>query len=138
MHKTYQITRSAELTSLSAFRELIKGAAQDWPQIDAQKLYDLQLAVDEAATNIIQHGYAGMNPGSIILRIQIDENRARLTLTDFGHVFEPAPPPTPNVEAALEDGSKGGFGLFFIYQAMDEVDYQTSLESNTLILVKNL
>ena len=127
MPKTYQITRSAELTSLSAFRELIKKAALDWPEIEPQMVYDLQLAVDEAVTNIIQHGYAGMNPGSIILRIQIDENEARMTLTDFGHAFEPAPPPTPNPEAALDNRPTGGFGLFFIYQAMDEVNYQTSL-----------
>ncbi len=69
MGKKHQITRAAELESLSAFREFIEAACQQHPGIDKQLRYDLKLAVDEACTNIITHGYAGMDPGSIILAL---------------------------------------------------------------------
>jgi serine/threonine-protein kinase RsbW len=136
MQRTYQVTKAAEFESLRPFRELIKQAALDWPQIDAQMLYDMQLAVEEAAMNIITHGYAGINPGSIILKMVVDEQRVQLTLTDFGHPFEPASAPMPDLEAALEGHPMGGFGLFMIYQTMDRVNYETSVDGNRLILVK--
>ncbi|MCU0488024.1 MAG: ATP-binding protein [Anaerolineales bacterium] len=136
MQKIYQITRAAELGALSDFRQFIQSAASEHPGIDPETIYDLQLALDEAATNVITHGYAGMDPGSMILMLEIDSQRIRMTLNDFGHPFEPSNSPAPDLEAALEDRPIGGFGLYFIYQTMDEVDYVTTIDGNALILIK--
>jgi serine/threonine-protein kinase RsbW len=133
-----QITRAAELESLSVFRDFIKSACQENVEIDEQTCYDLQLAVDEACTNVITHGYEGMNPGSIILALEIGRNQVVVNLTDFGHPFEPSGAPIPDVEAGLEDRPMGGFGLFFIYQTMDEVQYRTTEDGNCLIFIKRL
>ncbi len=67
----FQTFLAAELESLSKFREFIKSICQRYPQVNAEHCYDLQLAVDEACTNIIQHGYAGMDPGSMILALEV-------------------------------------------------------------------
>jgi serine/threonine-protein kinase RsbW len=131
-----QITRAAELESLEDFRDFIGKNCRDHPAIDQEFIYDLKLAVDEACTNIIQHGYAGMNPGSIILACQVGDDRVKLSITDFGHPFEPSEAPAPDPEAGLEERPTGGFGLFFIYQTMDQVDYETHEDGNTLILIK--
>lgn len=138
MKPELQITRSAELESLAAFRDLIDVACARRPDVEAQTVYDLKLAVDEACTNVITHGYAGMNPGSIILSIEVGPERVELTLTDFGHPFEPSEPPAPDVEAGLDDRPMGGFGLYFIYQTMDEISYETLHDSNRLTFVKRL
>ena len=138
MNTKLQITRAAEAESLSAFRDFIDAACRPHPDINAQARYDLKLAVDEACANIITHGYAGMNPGSIIFSIELEPERAVMTITDFGHAFEPSEAPRPDVEAGLEDRPMGGFGLFFIYQTMDEIDYETNDDCNRLILVKRL
>jgi serine/threonine-protein kinase RsbW len=136
MQKIYQTTRAAELGALHHFRQFIQKAAGEHPGIDPEMIYDLQLALDEAATNVITHGYAGMDPGTMILILEIDSQRIRMTLTDFGNPFEPSNAPAPDLEAALEDRPSGGFGLYFIYQTMDEVDYETTGDSNTLIMIK--
>lgn len=138
MHKKYQITLAAEFASLARFRDLIKEAARDHPQVDEQVTYDLQLAIDEACTNIITHGYKGMDPGSIILELEVEAGAVRMVLTDFGHEFEPASAPQPDLDAALEDREPGGFGLYFIYQTMDQVDYACGEDGNHLTLIKNL
>jgi serine/threonine-protein kinase RsbW len=117
---------------------MIDSGCKQQPGIDAQTCYDLKLAVDEACTNIITHGYAGMNPGSIILALDLDPQQAVMTITDFGHPFEPTEPPMPDVGAGLEDRPTGGFGLFFIYQTMDDVRYETTEAGNCLTLVKRL
>lgn len=134
----YQITCAAELESLAAFRDLIDSACEQHPQVDQQTCYDLKLAVDEACTNVITHGYAGMNPGSIILALDFRPQQVVVTITDFGHPFEPYEPPAPDVEAGLEDLPTGGFGLFFIYQAMDEIGYRTAEDGNHLVFLKRL
>jgi serine/threonine-protein kinase RsbW len=101
-------------------------------------LYDIQLAVDEACTNIISHGYAGMDPGSIILDLDIGLDRIVVTLTDFGHSFEPSNTPMPDVNAPIEERELGGFGLFFIQQSMDDMSYQVTEDGNKMILTKYL
>ena len=138
MRIRHQITRSAELESLSVFREFIEKGCKQHERINEQICYDLKLAADEACTNIITHGYAGMNPGSIILNFEIEPNTVVVTITDFGHPFEPSEARAPDVEAGLEDRPMGGFGLFFIYQTMDEINYETTADGNRLTFIKKL
>jgi serine/threonine-protein kinase RsbW len=138
MNRRSQITLAAEFESLARFRAFVDEACRGSPVFDEDFRYDLKLAVDEACTNIITHGYAGMNPGSIILSLEITPQQVCMTLTDFGHPFEPSETPQPDLQAALEDREMGGFGLFFIYQTMDEVDYKTTEGGNELTLIKRL
>lgn len=138
MIRRCQITRSAQFSCLSTFREFVDSQCRDIAGMDELLLYDLKLAIDEACTNIITHGYAGMNPGSIILGIEVQEGQVTLTITDFGHAFEPSPAPRPDLHAALEDRPMEGFGLYFIYETIDEVLYATNEDGNSLTLVKRL
>lgn len=135
MTQRFQITRAAELESLQVFRGFITECCARY-DIPNDTVLDLKLAVDEACTNIIEHGYKGMDPGSIILSFRIESDRVLVQITDFGHVFEPADAPKPDVEAALEDRPLGGLGLFLIYQTMDNIDYQSSDDGNTLTFTK--
>ncbi|MCK6585762.1 MAG: ATP-binding protein [Anaerolineales bacterium] len=135
MSQRYQITRAAELESLSVFREFITECCGRH-NVPDETVFELKLAVDEACTNVIEHGYKGMDPGSIILSFRIEADRILVSITDFGHVFEPVEAPKPNVEAALEDRPLGGLGLYLIYQTMDNIDYQPSDDGNTLTFTK--
>jgi anti-sigma regulatory factor (Ser/Thr protein kinase) len=133
----YEISRAAELETLAVFRQFIKQFCQE-QGIDDDTCFELTLAVDEACTNVVTHGYAGLNPGSLILALACDGRQVVATLTDFGHPFEPSSAPAPDVTAALEDRPMGGFGLYFIYQTMDQVDYETSPECNVLTFTRRL
>jgi anti-sigma regulatory factor (Ser/Thr protein kinase) len=130
-----QITLAAELDSLKAFRNFIDEACQA-AGADDETCYDIKLAVDEACTNIIQYGYEGLEPGSIILSVQYGARQIVVRLTDFGHPFEPSEPPTPDVEAAFESGKLGGFGLYFIYRSMNTVTYESTPGVNTLTMIR--
>ena len=137
MTSSKRITLVAEMETLGAFRAFIErqcraeGIAE--PTID-----DLKLAVDEAAMNVIMHGYSGMDPGSLMLELDIGRDEVGVRLTDFGHPFEPYDPGIPGPEELLGDREPGGFGLHFIYQTMDEVAYYTDEEGNHLLLTKKL
>ena len=134
----YQTTRAAELESLSIFRDFINNACQQQGVRDPEVVYDLKLAVDEACTNIITHGYSGMNPGSIILALEFLPATILVRITDFGHAFEPSQSPLPDLQANLDGQREGGFGLYFIYQTMDLVHYETTEDGNCLTFTKYL
>jgi serine/threonine-protein kinase RsbW len=138
MATIHRITRAAYLESLNEFREFIKEYCSGIPGVTEEILYDIQLAVDEACTNIISHGYAGMDPGSIILDLDIQPDKIAVSLTDFGRSFEPSSVPVPDVNATLEERELGGFGLFLIQQSMDDMDYQVTEDGNKMILTKYL
>jgi serine/threonine-protein kinase RsbW len=138
MVSTHRITRAAYLESLNDFRAFIKEHCSNIPEVTEEILYDVQLAADEACTNIISHGYAGMDPGSIILDLEVDHDKIVLTLTDFGHSFEPSSAPVPDVDAPIEERELGGFGLFFIQPSVDDMDYQVTEDGNKMILTKSL
>ncbi len=132
-----QTTRAAELETLGEFRDfidefcLLAGVADD-------ACHDLKLAVEEASTNIVTHGYAGMNPGSIMLALEFEPQLVTVEITDFGHPFEPAEPEPPDPESTLDDPTRGGLGLYFIYQTMDEIRYRSGEEGNALTFIKRL
>ena len=131
------LTRAAEYETLGVFRDAIAQMCAR-QRIDAQTTYDLQLAMDEACTNIVEHGYKGMNPGSLMFELDIDASQVVMRITDFGRPFEPYEPAMPSAQTVLESNKLGGFGLIFIYKVMDGVDYKTTEEGNTLILTKKL
>jgi serine/threonine-protein kinase RsbW len=136
MPNPHQLTLSAELESLQVFRDLVKTTCQGIQSLDDQAIYDIQLAVDEICTNIILHGYAGMDPGSIILSIDTAEDQLVITITDFGQAFEPAEPPAPDVNAGIEERETGGLGLFFVYMSVDDIQYESTPTGNNTILIK--
>ncbi len=132
-----QTTRAAELETLSAFRQFI-GEACGRAGIDDEISHDLQLAVDEACTNVIEHGYAGMNPGSIMLALEFLPDQITVEITDFGRPFEPTEPDAPDPQQTMDDPGSSGFGLYFIYQTMDEIRYRSGEDGNLLTFIKQL
>lgn len=137
MTEHLHLTRAAEFETLGVFRDAIAQACAR-QGIDAQTSYDLQLAMDEACTNVVEHGYKGMNPGSLMFDMEITPTQVVMQITDFGRPFEPYEPELPSAQSVMESNKVGGFGLIFIYKIMDAVDYQTTEEGNILTLTKSL
>lgn len=133
-----QITRSAQIESLPEFRNFIRHNCTEHGVTEETAIYDLQLAVDEASTNIIKHSYPDCDPGSIILAIEFEPTKIIVTITDFGYPFEPVDVPPPDLEAALDGGASGGFGLFIIHETIDVVEYESTAFGNNLKFVKNI
>jgi anti-sigma regulatory factor (Ser/Thr protein kinase) len=98
----------------------------------------LQLAVDEACANVVQHGYGGQG-GEIEITVERDGDGVRVTLRDWGTSFDPQAVPAPDVTASLEQRRLGGLGLFLIHQVMDDVSFAFDAEGgNVLTMVKRL
>ncbi len=112
--------------------------AADKAGLDNQASYAVQVAVDEACTNIIDHAYGGEGKGSITCSVEAGKAGLTIILTDTGRPFHPEKVRNPNVKAPLSRRKEGGLGMYFIRKYMDEVRYEFAKDgSNRLIMVKH-
>lgn len=99
-------------------------------------IYAVQLAVDEAASNIIEHAYEGQEGGTIELICEADGDRLIVTLLDRGKPFDPTQVPAPDIHAKLSERKIGGLGIYLMRKLVDEVRYQVTPSGNRLTLIK--
>lgn len=105
--------------------------------LDENQCYAVQMAVDEAATNIIEHAYRDVEDGMIELRIEHLHDKLVIIVHDEGEPFDPGNVKQYDVEVPLEDMQERGAGLHLIKKLMDEVEFEFSAEQgNTLKMVK--
>ena len=95
------------------------------------------LAVDEAVTNIIEHGYDEGAEGSIEIEVEVSDDQFKIVIRDTGRVFNPESIPDPDMKEHVQRGHKKGLGIFLMRQVMDEVRYKfKDGVKNELTLVK--
>ena len=121
------------LTRIAAF---VTDVAERWG-LGPKETFDVQMAVDEACTNIIEHGYQGDQSGTIEINCQQSGDQFTVTIRDFGLSFDPREVPEPDIGAPLEERPIGGLGVFFMRQLMDSVEFRFDEEQgNVLIMTK--
>ena len=95
-----------------------------------------QLAVDEACTNVIEHGYDGEDKGPIEVICDARLGELTIVIQDFAARFDPTSIPGPKLGATVEEMAIGGLGLYFMRQVMDAVEFSYENGGNRLTLVK--
>lgn len=94
----------------------------------------MRLAVDEAVTNIITHGYNG--PGDIELDRTAEGSDLIVRLRDQAPLFDPAFAPPVDLSPPGERDNPGGFGVFLMRSVMDEILHQATKTGNELKMIK--
>ena len=123
-------------TSLADIGEFVAQAAE-LSGLDDNAVYAVQLAVDEACTNIIEHAYGGEGLGDIECTCKTLKDGIEITLRDNGDSFDPKSVPDPDFNVPLEEVELCGAGLLLIRKLMDDIQYKASpKDGNVLILVK--
>jgi serine/threonine-protein kinase RsbW len=101
----------------------------------SEEILDTQLAVEEAITNVINHGYKKPG-GEIIVSCRISPDCIKVQITDAAPRFDPLSVPEPELDSTLEDRGVGGLGVFLIRRVMDEISYRYENGKNILVLIK--
>lgn len=99
-------------------------------------IYKVQLAADEAASNIIEHAYAGRSDGIFEVACEFKNGRLVITFTDQGKPFDISKVSQPDIKAPLTERKIGGLGIFLMYKLMDQVQYKSTRSENVLTLTK--
>ena len=125
----------AGLDDLAQIRRFVEGAATHGGG-DPAKVADMLLALNEAATNIIEHGYRGA-PGSLEVEVEYSGDALTVRLRDQAPVFDPALVPVPDVTLPLDRRPLGGMGVHMMRRLTDVLSYRTRSDGwNELVLVK--
>ncbi len=104
--------------------------------MNEQEVFHCQLAVDEACTNIIEHGYGGEDQGNIEAVCDEQDGELTILLKDTGKPFDPTVVPEPGPYQSIDDATVGGHGLYFMRRVMDTVEFDCRESGNTLTMIK--
>ncbi len=109
----------AELDRLALVRDLVRDVAV---RCDAPPdcMDDLVQAVDEAATNVILHGYRGRE-GWLEVAAERVGDRLVITLEDEAPPFDPTTVSPPDLSVPPERRTPGGMGIHLMRLATDEL-----------------
>ncbi|MCP4423311.1 MAG: ATP-binding protein [Chloroflexi bacterium] len=113
--------------------------------LDKTAVFHIELACDEAGTNIIEHAYGDENAGDIHISWHVADDMFVVTMLDDGPRFDsdaiPAPTTVDNPNALddLDNVRVGGLGIHFMRKLMDEVTFSYDPQrGNKLIMKKRI
>ena len=108
--------------------------------VDSTLSMNLNLALEEAVTNVILYAY----PEGMEERIEIEAvcnpspKRLKFIISDWGKAFDPTAKDDVDITMSAEERPIGGLGIHLIRQIMDSVNYERLEGKNILTLRKKL
>ncbi|MEW6061102.1 MAG: ATP-binding protein [Bacteroidota bacterium] len=135
--QTYRISIPSRTDHLFRVRNFVSDLARahGFGDDDVNKI---SIAVDEACTNIIKHGYNFSPDHEIEIEVRRNDRLFEILISDNGKQFDPNTVETPNMKEYLTHYRRGGLGLYLMKRIMDKVEFHFSNERNTLHMVKSL
>jgi len=119
----------ALMMMLRPLNNLVRTLIRQVPALagDDEMVNNIELAFDEAFTNISRHAYPHNHKGTVTVRIRIDTESLEFQFEDHGACYDPSP------------GCESGLGVWLMRQVMDEfIYYRREDGKNVLKLVKRL
>lgn len=130
-----KIDSTADLLLLRPLDLFVRQLVQQLPAFadHPSEVDGIELAFNEAYTNISRHAYRGFNTkGPISIEIIVYDDRLEIYLEDRGTGFDPENVKTPDLDVPKE----GGLGVWFIKKFMDQAVYSVCEGKNVLLMMK--
>jgi serine/threonine-protein kinase RsbW len=112
----------ADLGVLAEVRRFVRQAAAE-AEAPVDCLEDLVQAVDEAATNVIVHGYRGA-PGWLEVTAAREGEDFVVRLEDGAKAFDPTMYPEPDLAVPPMARKPGGMGVHLMRRSTDALTYR--------------
>ena len=126
------INKVSEITKLNAF---VKSATATL-NLENGLANKIKLAIEEAATNVIEYAYPRGTEGDIYVTIEADQERIRFILTDSGAEFDPTAVSKADTTLTVDERPIGGLGILLVRNLMDSINYERIEGKNILRLEK--
>ena len=138
MGQQFSLSVSSQVDHLPEIADFIEQAAQS-SGLNENQIYDVQMAVDEACTNVIQHAYRGRKDGNIEISCEQRGKEFVVVIQEFGEPFDPKKVSKPRTRDPLSRRNIGGLGIFFMHKLMDRVSFDfSSGNGNRLTMVQKI
>lgn len=131
---TLQVPSSTE--NLAMIRDFVSKISV-MAGFDESTAAQIELAVDEACANVIEHAYGEDVTREVSVRARVDEDQVQIDIIDTGKGFDPTAVAAKNVEQLIAERKSGGLGMQLISRLMDDVHYEIKPgERNELHMIK--
>ena len=123
----------SELHRIQAYLDKLAG---EW-NIPSKSLFQINLAVEELVTNIINHGYTS-DQHTITIMFSLQDDVVTIQIKDEGKYFNPVTLPKPDTSASLENRKIGGLGIHLVKSLMDTITYKRRKDTNIVTIAKKI
>ena len=106
--------------------------------LDHSLTLSLNLALEEAVTNVIMYAYPEGTDGLVDIEAIIREHTLSFVISDSGQPFDPTAQPDADVSQSIENRQVGGLGIYLVRSIMDSVSYERNGGKNILSMTKNI
>ena len=138
LERTFQIRVPSSTENLAMIRDFV-GKIGERAGMTPAELVRLELAVDEACANVIEHAYGSDDTREVTVKAKLDTEEIQIEIVDTGKGFDPASVEQANLDQLVSNRKSGGLGMRLIRSVMDEVQYQiVPGQKNELRMVKRL
>jgi serine/threonine-protein kinase RsbW len=136
--RTFALHVPSSTENLAMIRDFVKsiGTQSGMGDMDVARL---ELAVDEACANVMEHAYADDSSQEVKIRAIVDEDAVHIEVIDTGKGFDPAAVEQLKLKELASAKRGGGLGMRLMKSFMDEVHYEVQPGvKNELKMVKRL
>jgi len=128
------LTLRSDLSELKKVRHFLEENLKEL-NLAEDDFYKIELSVVEMYTNIVRYAYP-QGDGEIVLKTWQQEGMIFFEIRDSGIPFDPTKEKIPDLEGILNQGKKGGFGIFLSRKFMDSFSYRRENNQNVLTMSK--
>ena len=122
-----------DINELSVLPDKIDGLG-----LDAKTAMDLNLALEEAATNSVMYAYDAPEVGPVYISVSVRDGVVKMVVEDRGKPFDPTQKKDPDLTLPGEERPIGGLGIFLVKKLMDDVVYERKDGRNILTMTKKI
>jgi serine/threonine-protein kinase RsbW len=128
MELSLALTLPRDEQTVPVARHLVRNALEQ-VGVEPDCVYDFELALSEACTNVLLHSGPG---DQYVVRLDMDDEIGRIRVVDVGHGFDSA---RLQAEGAMPEAERGR-GLGLMHAMVDRVQFTTRPEAGTIVTLE--
>lgn len=134
--KKYKLTVASATENLEVVRDFIRRLATR-ADFSVEQSEQIELAVDEACTNVIKHAYK-FNPRRLMhVIVFVDDEKMEIQVEDKGPGFDFEKLEPPQIAKRISGAKPGGLGIHIMKKVMDKVEFSINPgKRNRVTLIK--
>ena len=142
----------SELSDLSEFSGKFRAYCEQ-KNLSENKIFELELSLEELIVNSFTHGYKGGEEGTVTVEAEDTGPNVKISLQDKAPPFDlfrdapaprlggedPKPEKEPELETEIElkQEKEGGLGIHLVKSLNDRVEYYGSQNGNIVVIIKS-
>jgi anti-sigma regulatory factor (Ser/Thr protein kinase) len=106
--------------------------------VPLKAIQGLMLAVEEMASNVVNHAYQRDAQQTFRLTLQHHGDRFVVELRDHGPAFDPLQAAAPDLDSEPDERDVGGLGIHLVRHYIEDLHYTRMGNENVLLMTKPL